>query len=364
MSHYEQRMQQDLDLLHDRVADVGRRVESAVADSVRALLSGDRELAASVILGDLPINRAIRAIDRSCHVFVARHLPSAGVLRYVSAVLRVDVAIERIGDYAVTIAREAVQLKERPPASIASDIERMADQSRRELRQALDAFGSRDAELARDTKALASRRARGTFDRVFADLVQAGEGGGRSLTDLFALLIILNRLERVTDQAKNLCEETLFAVTGEVKQAKVYEVLFVDERNDFVGPLAEAIARKLYPQSGRYRSAGWNPATVMDPHMADFFDRKGLEVGNLTPKPLPSDYRDLDDFHVIVGAGVDAAPHLAATPFHTAVIRWDLGESPEAGQRQVDDALLEDLYKTVSARVRELVETLRGEDAG
>ena len=71
---------------------------------MHALLTRDRELAAEVILGDLPINREVRAIDALCHAFVARHLPSAGHLRFVSSVLRLNVELERIGDYAVTIA--------------------------------------------------------------------------------------------------------------------------------------------------------------------------------------------------------------------------------------------------------------------
>ena len=54
----------------------------------RALLTLDRDLAYATVLGDKPINREIRELDRLCHAFVARHLPSAGHLRFVSSVLR------------------------------------------------------------------------------------------------------------------------------------------------------------------------------------------------------------------------------------------------------------------------------------
>ena len=112
MTHYEERLEEDLAHLREGVVAVGEKVQHAMEHAVRALLQGDRELAYATVLGDLPINRDVRALDRQCHVFVARHLPSSGHLRFVSSVMRLNVALERIGDYAVAISREAVQLTE------------------------------------------------------------------------------------------------------------------------------------------------------------------------------------------------------------------------------------------------------------
>ena len=98
MSHYEERLQADLDEIRERVKAVGDEVIDAVGNACRSLLNVDRALAAETILGDLPVNREIRAIDQRCHAFVVRHLPSAGILRFVSSVLRLTVAIERIGE--------------------------------------------------------------------------------------------------------------------------------------------------------------------------------------------------------------------------------------------------------------------------
>ena len=97
-----------------------------------------------------------------------------------------------------------------------------------------------------------------TFDTVFADLL--AEEGRRRIKDLFGLLVVFNALERVSDQAKNICEETVFAVTGEGKAAKVYNILFIDEDNSCQSQMAEAMARKSFPHAGRYTSAGRQPA--------------------------------------------------------------------------------------------------------
>jgi phosphate transport system protein len=85
VSHYEKRLEQDVSEIREGVQRVGDEVRKALADSVRALLSGDRDLASRTILGDLPINREIRALDHRCHAFVARHFPGAGHLRFVSS---------------------------------------------------------------------------------------------------------------------------------------------------------------------------------------------------------------------------------------------------------------------------------------
>ena len=140
MSHYEERLEQDLGEIRNRVQAVGARVETAFRSAIEACLAADHARASQTILGDLGINREIRRIDRVCHAFVARHLPSAGHLRFVSSVLRLDVALERIGDYAVAVGRETVQLSVGAPSRVARDIELIADQALRMLRHALRSF--------------------------------------------------------------------------------------------------------------------------------------------------------------------------------------------------------------------------------
>jgi len=294
MAHYEQRLEKDLGTIRAKVTAIAGGVDQALRAAVHAALNHDRDLAARVILGDLPINRATREVDRLCHAFVARHLPSAGHLRYISAVLRLMVGLERIGDYAVTVARETVQLSQAPPPTVARDIDLLADHSIRLLTQAMKAFDERNAELARGAKGVASQ-AKSTFQKVFFDLLEEGEKGTRPVKDLFALLIVLNRIERVSDQAKNICEETIFAATGETKQPKVYRVLFVDAHNDRASLIAEAIARKAFPESGKYLSAGWEPARSIDGQTAEFLEQHGHDPRGIEPSPLPTSPGGLED---------------------------------------------------------------------
>ncbi len=357
MSHYEERLQNDLDAIRDQIRDVGETVAAATERACRSLLAFDRAEAAEVIVGDMPVNRAIREIDKQCHFFVARHLPSAGILRTISSVLRLTVAIERVGDYAAKIAREVVQLTQEAPSAVRRDVELMSEQSVGMLRQSVQAFIDANAELARGTMGMAAQ-VDSSFERVWQDLLQEGEKQSRPTADLFALLTVFRRLERISDQAKNICEETIFAVTGETKEPKVYRILFVDGPNDCWSPMAEAMAAKAYPNSGKYRSAGWEPADALEPALSGFLDGKGVPLRSEKPAAIPITHDELDDFHLIVNLGSGLRGRLADLPFKTVFLDWDL--IPDGG---VSEQTLEEAYKQIAFKTRELMEQLRGKDA-
>ncbi|MDJ0523419.1 MAG: phosphate signaling complex protein PhoU [Planctomycetota bacterium] len=357
MSHYEERLQKDLDAIRASVGEVGKDVTNAVQRACRALLSHDRAEAAETIVGDMPINRAIRRIDKECHFFVARHLPSAGILRFISSVLRLTIAIERIGDYAAKIARETVQLSEPVSGTVARDVELMSEQSLGMLKQALKAFVEGNADQARGTMGMAAQ-VDSSFERVFADLLREGEKQSRSVADLFALLTVFHRLERISDQAKNICEETVFAVTGETKEPKVYRILFIDGPNDLWSPMAEAIAAKAFPNSGTYASAGWAPAEAIDATLDSFLEGKGVPSRHANPVAIPTTHDELDDYHVIINLDSGIRQHLAEHPFKTTLLDWDL--VPDGA---ITPEVMEDVYKKIAVNTRELMEKLRGEDA-
>ena len=74
MTHLEERLEQDLNKIHDRVAKMGAQVQEAVKDAVHALQTGNTKLAYATVLNDNPINRSMREIDRICHSFFAIHM--------------------------------------------------------------------------------------------------------------------------------------------------------------------------------------------------------------------------------------------------------------------------------------------------
>lgn len=351
-SHYEQRLQKDLDWIDELIEVVGKQLVATLHDAVDSVLKTDRQLAAKTILGDLTINRQTRELDRLCHAFVARHLPSAGHLRYVSSVLRLDIALERIGDYATTIARTASHLSEPPPPAVYRDIEMMAEQARRLLTDGLRSFHERSVALAKETLAAASRFAP-YFDRVFDDLVLAGEEKSRPIKDLYGLIATFKRLERVIHQAKNICEETIFVATGQDKGEKRFRILFVDEKNDGASQLAEHFTRKAFPNSGQYESAGWAAAEELAPEYVAFANANGLDLSKSWPVDIANRRQQLDTFDLIVGLTPEVRQRVERIPFHTTLLHWEIDTS----------ASPQDVYRAITPRVRELMELLRGEHA-
>jgi phosphate transport system protein len=363
MSHYEERLEHDLEEIQRHLAEVGANVLAAFSEAVHAVLIGDNALASRIILDDLPINRHVRRVDKLCHAFVARHLPSAGHLRFVSSALRTSIALERIGDYAVTIAREQVQLSSKPPGAFAGDLELIAEQAEVMLRQALDAYNAGNAELARGTRPMGAQ-IEGTFQKVFDDLVAEGERGGHPLVDLFALLMIINRIGRVADQAKNICEETVFAATGETKEPKTYSILFIDEKDDSLTRLAAAYGRRAFPDSAVFSSAGWAAAARVDPRAGKVAEANGLDLGDARPTPLASLADRIDDIHVVVSLQDGGRRHLGRIPYHTVLLEWQIAyPHPESDQQRLE-AGLEQGLRTVSVEIGRLLEVLRGEGAG
>ena len=376
MSYYE-RLKSDEREIRGHVRRLGTRVTGASKQAITALLTGDSVAANQVILGDLDINREVRALDRRTHRFVARHLPVGAALRLVSAVLRISVSLERIGDHAVTASREVLQLTARPPEVVKRDIELIAQQAWRALEQALDAFCSDDAASA---QAVAGRAARIdlTFQRVYENLLAAGNQRIRSIRDLFALLAVAVALGRVGDLARNICEETIFVVEGTAKEPGAFRVLFIDKANDYLSQMAEAFACKAYPQSGRYESAGWRPANRLDPDFLRFMDRRGLDTQDAHPKQLDPDPAELARYQVVVSLEGDARSHIPRLPYRSVLLSWDVprGNAPEAvsldpsasrgsvGMQHDDESEPHlDTFRRVALEVRGLMETLRGPNA-
>ena len=351
MSHYEERLNHDLERIDALLAKMGRGVGTALENAVQAVLTLDPEIATETILGDLPINRRYRKLDHRCHLFVARHLPSAGHLRLISAVLRLSKTLERVGDYAETISRAALQLAEKPPEAIRKDIELMSERAQRILEQSLQAFHSRDEQLARETLSMASRYG-STFDKVFADLTREGESRSRSVSDLFSLMAIVNRLERVIHQAKNVCDQTVFVVTGEIKDEKSFDILFVDNRNAGASQLAEHFARKAYPQGGSYQSAGWEVGEAVDAEYLGFAEEKGLYLGDARPRTLEALEGDLQHFDIIVDLTGKARKHIPKVPFHTTLLSWPIDDRADP----------QSVYEQLAPRLSELMSRLRGDE--
>jgi phosphate transport system protein len=357
MSHLEERLEHDLNEIRDQIAGMGADVEQALVGAFCALETADDKLAFTTILSDLPINRKMRKIDRLCHAFIAVHLPSAGHLRLISSVIRANIILERIGDYAVTIAREAVQLGEVPDGYMATELQNIGAGAMSVLSESISAFNSSNADRARASIAQA-RQVELEMDGIYAQLLDSGDSASGCSRNTMIYLILFSQLKRVADQAKNLAEETIFIETGETKTPKVYRILFLDNDNSCVGPMAQLIAGKIFPEVGVYTTAGTQPAASLDANMMAFMQQRGFDLSEITPAELDSSRESLTEYHVIVGLNQKVLEAVGKIPFRTSALNWKNLDLPKNNNTEA----WESLYKNLALQIRELLTLLRGDE--
>jgi len=353
MSYLEQRLENDLQNIRTRIIEQARKVQTGVHDAVHALQTGNNKLAYATILNDHPINRTMRDIDRLCHKFIATHLPSGSHLRLLSSIIRINIELERMGDYAVVIAREAVQLSVPPEGLIGREIERLSTESLLMLKQSIKSFEELNAELARSTMIMASSMEY-NLDVVYEEISR--DSHKQNAKDTLALFVVFTQLKRVADQAKNLCEDTVFATTGEQKAPKVYKILFIDEDNSNLSQLAVSIARKNYPGICGFDSVGRTAAKEINPELVTFLASRGADTTDLRTTGLDQlTHQDISEKHVIVSLQGDVSRYLDSIPFHTSAVEWDISS-------ESDEQNMEILYRTLALYIKDLMVQLLGDE--
>jgi len=202
-----------LEELNQKLLQMGGMVESAIHRSVRALLEQDRELAEEVIRDEPKINRMEMEIDGQVTRLLALRQPVARDLRLLTAALKINNDLERIGDLANHIAERSLSLMHHPLVKPMTDIPKMASLVQSMLLKCLEAFVNGDADLAH-TVLLADAEVDQVRDGVYKELLEIMQRDPTVLTAAIDLIFIARNLERIGDHATNIAEDVVFLVKG------------------------------------------------------------------------------------------------------------------------------------------------------
>jgi phosphate transport system protein len=355
-SHLEQQLQRDIDQIRDKVRLLADLTLRALEDSVAALTQRNVKLANEAILRDSRIDDLESAIDAMCVEFMVRHIPVAKHLRFAHSVAKIVVELERIGDYAESINRRAVLLALAPAVPDLTKFADLANVSIEMLKQSVRAFLDEDEVLAERTRQL-DARANSLHQDIYYDLSSRVPSTTEDLSMLFALLTVANRFERVADQAKNICYEVSYIVTGVSVKHKLrsdVHILFVSEYGACRSLMAECIGRSIAGDRFAFASAGIKPQAA-DPDAVALLTTRGMRAEAKQPRAL-ADFADLSGFKAVVAIGPEAA---VAVPtklaFHTIRLEWDVKKPRDlAGDGYA--AVFDDLL----ARITELIRALHG----
>jgi phosphate transport system protein len=209
---------EELSQLEASLQEEGDLVLRALRSSLNALARGDEELADEVISFDDEVDRRYMAIEEGVQSLLARQTPVAADLRLVLAVLRVNLHLERMADYCVTIAKLTKLMGDLNVQgdAIGRSIEDMGQRAEQMIRVAMDAFASRDADKAQtlvDLDELIDRANRNATEDVLSlgNSPEEREYGLR-------MLVVSRCVERIGDHAVDIGEQVVYLVTGEFRE--------------------------------------------------------------------------------------------------------------------------------------------------
>jgi phosphate transport system protein len=199
----------DLQALRNQLLTMGALVEDRVHRAIDSLVHRREEEAQRIIATDKEINDLQIDIDNRCLRLLATQTPLAVDLRLITSAMKINADLERVGDQAVNIAESVLVLLPQPPLKPLIDLPRMAGTAEKMIRDALDAFVRRDAELARDVL----RRDDGVDalkDQLFRELLTYMMADPGTIPRALSLILISRHLERIADHATNIAEDVIF----------------------------------------------------------------------------------------------------------------------------------------------------------
>ncbi len=204
----------ELDALSTDLARMGGLVESLVNDSITAVVRRDTALAQSVIERDPRVDASHRDMERRVTRMVALRQPVAIDLRETLSAWKIAGDLERIGDLAKNISKRTLVLNQADPVQLTRSIERMGRLAGSHLKQVLDAYSQRDADLGigvwyRDEEIDAY------YNSLFRELLTYMMEDPRTIGPCAHLLFIAKNIERIGDHCTNIAETVHYLVTGE-----------------------------------------------------------------------------------------------------------------------------------------------------
>jgi phosphate transport system protein len=204
---------EELEQLKTKLLEMSSLVEAAIQRSISAVIHKDRSAADEVFRNEARINAIEIEVDEFCVNLLALQQPMAADLRLIVAALKINTDLERMGDLAVNIAQRARSLMEEAVIKPMIDIPHIAGLVQSMVRKALDAFVTRDPELARSV--LASDDAVDNMRTAcYHELVSFMEKDPQNIKAALDLLAVTRNLERIADHSTNIAEDVLFLVKG------------------------------------------------------------------------------------------------------------------------------------------------------
>jgi phosphate transport system protein len=199
--------------LREQILRMGGLVEQMTRRVVQALVERDIGILPEVRAMETQVNQLHIEIDEACIELIALRQPAAVDLRFITAAMKINTDMERIGDQAINITERAESLLAVPTLKPLIDIPRMADIAQEMLKASLDAFVTGNDALALET-IRRDDEVDQLKDQVFRELLTFMMADPTTIPRAMELILVSRHLERIGDHATNICEDVIFMVKG------------------------------------------------------------------------------------------------------------------------------------------------------
>ncbi len=201
----------------DEVLVLGSMVEQAIVNSVEALKKRDVKASEALFAADREINQKRFQIENDLMIMIATQQPMAHDLRLLASIMEINSELERMGDYAKGIANINIRMGDAPLLKPLIDVPRMAQKGADMLHRALTAFINEDIDTARKIP-VEDDEVDALYNQVYRELMTIVIADPTAIERANWLLWTAHNLERFADRVTNICERTVFVVTGELTE--------------------------------------------------------------------------------------------------------------------------------------------------
>ncbi len=212
--HISKRFNQELEEVRNQVLKMGGLVEQQVTDGLVSLLEADQELATKVVKTDHLVNAMEVEIDETCTEILARRQPAASDLRLMVSIIKTITDLERIGDEAEKLGKNAIKLcSEGSNPREFIELKHLGDSVKKMLSRALNAYARMDVEEALSV-IKSDREINDEFDNLSRLLIIKMMEDPRYIKTSLRISWCGRALERIGDHTKNICEYIVYLVKG------------------------------------------------------------------------------------------------------------------------------------------------------
>jgi phosphate transport system protein len=212
-----QAFDRSLEGIRDDLLRLSSMVDRAIANSIKALIERNGDLARQVSVDDAALNELRYSVEERCYTLIATQQPNATDLRFLVGSVSVATNLERIGDHAAGIARLTLRMIDQPLLKPLVDIPQMAEIGRQMVKGAVDSFLGHDAALAEEI-VKKDRDVDRLHNQVYQELIDFMTTDPSTVERATYLLWVSHNLERIGDRATNICERAIYLATGELKE--------------------------------------------------------------------------------------------------------------------------------------------------